>query len=328
MAVRPPGKARRHGCGPWGGQYLRQLLPVQVSQCQPPLAVQTAGNHRAVAQHGDLTPQAVAELRAAVRSRRIRPVKPFPRLQKQPLPQLQPSADRLRRWRDQHHHPGDQHPVHQHQRPRRLGGDVAGQHGLLGPGAQPQGAQDASAAEPLRRLPDTLQIRGCGILPPVSLEAVEGDAELVQGRGTLQCGQLPGKQRAVGHKAHPEAQLPGDIQQLRQPGMQQRLPHDVEHEIRPVGPQPGRQLPEFLRRHEPPGPLGAGAEGAPEIAHVGDLQIHPFEHPSPPLPPAAACCSLHYSKISVPAQGEPVSSCRRQKPLPFRIDRPAPGGVQ
>ena len=32
---------------------------------------------------------------------------------------LQPSADRLRRWRDQHHHPGDQHPVHQHQRPRR-----------------------------------------------------------------------------------------------------------------------------------------------------------------------------------------------------------------
>lgn len=25
----------------------------------------------------------------------------------------------LRRWRDQHHHPGDQHPVHQHQRPRR-----------------------------------------------------------------------------------------------------------------------------------------------------------------------------------------------------------------
>ena len=34
-------------------------------------------------------------------------------------PQLQPSADRLRRWRDQHHHPGDQHPVHQHQRPRR-----------------------------------------------------------------------------------------------------------------------------------------------------------------------------------------------------------------
>ena len=26
------------------------------------------------------------------------------------------SADRLRRWRDQHHHPGDQHPVHQHQR--------------------------------------------------------------------------------------------------------------------------------------------------------------------------------------------------------------------
>jgi len=71
-----------------------------------------------------------------------------------------------------------------------------------------------------------------------------------------------------------------------------------------VGPQPGRQLSEFLRRHEPPGPLGAGAEGAPQIAHVGDLQIHPFEHPSPPLPPAAACCSLHYSKIPAPAQGK------------------------
>lgn len=34
-------------------------------------------------------------------------------------PQLQPSVDRLRRWRDQHHHPGDQHPVHQHQHPLR-----------------------------------------------------------------------------------------------------------------------------------------------------------------------------------------------------------------
>ena len=302
MAVRPPGKARRHGCGPWGGQYLRQLLPVQVSQRQPPLAVQTAGNHRAVAQHGDLTPQAVAELRAAVRSRRIRPVKPLPRLQKQPLPQP-PVAQTVRRQ-------GRYVPA---QLFREKGQDLSVAPVQSAAVPQPQGAQDAPAAEPLRRLPDTLQIRGCGILPPVSLEAVEGDAELVQGRGTLQCGQLPGKQRAVGHKAHPKVQLPGDIQQLRQLGMQQRLPHDVEHEIRPVGPQPGRQLPEFLRRHEPPGPLGAGAEGAPEIAHVGDLQIHPFEHPSPPLPPAAACCSLHYSKIPAPAQGKTALSPRWAK---------------
>lgn len=41
-------------------------------------------------------------------------------------PQLQPSVDRLRRWRDQHHHPGDQHPVHQHRTPAGSGGASTG----------------------------------------------------------------------------------------------------------------------------------------------------------------------------------------------------------
>ena len=80
LAGPPPVEALSDGPRPGTVQYPVQLLGQQVSQCQPPLAVQTAGHHRAVAQHGDLLPQPVAELGLRPAAVLPRPVEFLPRL--------------------------------------------------------------------------------------------------------------------------------------------------------------------------------------------------------------------------------------------------------
>ena len=100
----------------------------------------------------------------------------------------------------------------------------------------------------------------------------------MQRRSGQQDAALFGQQRAVGGDAHPEPQLPGDGQQLRQLRVQQRLTHNVEVEVAGVAPQLFRHQAELLRGKKALFPARAGAEYAGEVAHVGDLHIDPLEH--------------------------------------------------
>ena len=94
----------------------------------------------------------------------------------------------------------------------------------------------------------------------------------------------PGQQRPVGGDTHPEAQLPGNGQELLQLRVQQRLPHHMEVQILRVAAEPFRQDPELRRGQEPRRAAGAGAEGTGEVAHIGDLHIYPLEHIAAPFP--------------------------------------------
>ena len=119
----------------------------------------------------------------------------------------------------------------------------------------------------------------------VPLEAVEGDADLVERRGGQQGGGLFRQQRAVGGDAHPEAQLMGDGQQLWQLRVQQRLAHHVEIEVVGVAPELFGHQAELRRGQEAFCPLRAGAEHTGEVAHVGDLHIDALEHRQTSLHP-------------------------------------------
>lgn len=56
-------------------------------------------------------------------------------------------------------------------------------------------------------------------------------------------------------------------------GMTEGLAHQVEIQIVRPGTELGEELGKLLRGQSPGRTLGAGAEGAAEIAEVGDLQI-------------------------------------------------------
>ena len=114
---------------------------------------------------------------------------------------------------------------------------------------------------------------------PVALGpvAVQRQVYLAQGRGPGQgAGQLR-HQQPVGGKVYQKAPLPRQVQKLRQQGMEQRFPLDVEVEVPCVGPQllqgPQKLLPAHKARRPPP----RGTEGAAEVADVGNLQVSPLE---------------------------------------------------
>ena len=140
---------------------------------------------------------------------------------------------------------------------------------------QAQGAQGALPCRPAAEIPHAGKIFLHAAGAVVSLEAVQGHADLVDPRQSM---APPGEQRPVGGDAHPEVQLPGDGQDLLQLRVQQRLPHHMEVQIRRVAPELFRQQPEVLRPHIPRRAAGPRAEGAGQVAHVGDLHIGPVEH--------------------------------------------------
>ena len=128
--------------------------------------------------------------------------------------------------------------------------------------------------------------------------------------------QLFRQQCAVGGNADPEVQLPAAVQDVRQLRVEQRLPQHVEIEIIGAGAQlfrqtgKGRQRDKLRRAH------CSGAEGAGEVAHVGDLQICAVKHGlSPPLRKFPVHCT------TLPPPVHQQISCRGKKPCLFRAVR-------
>ena len=142
---------------------------------------------------------------------------------------------------------------------------------------QPQSADDAPLAELTAAAggPDDIVP---GIDAVVALEAVEGDAELVEIFSLPQDRQHFFQQCAVGSQADPEAQFGGNGQDFRQLRVQQRLAHHMEIEVAGVAHQLFRQMTKFFRGQKPPLALRAGAEAARQVADIGDFQINPFQH--------------------------------------------------
>ena len=100
----------------------------------------------------------------------------------------------------------------------------------------------------------------------------------MQGRGGQQQ-LLPRRQQGtVGGEDDLEAQGPGMGQKGPQLRVQQRLPHQVEIQVVRMRAEFGRQDFEFLQGHEALLPPGSGAEGAGQVADVGDFQIGFFQH--------------------------------------------------
>ena len=156
-----------HGAGPGGVQNVRQLLPQQVAQRHAALTVQTAGRHRAVAQHGDLLPQGMAELHVSLRCVGRGPVEPGRRFQKEARRQPPVSGGV----------PGQVFHI-----PPDGGGEkpedlpVARRRAALVP--QPQGAQHAPFTGGGAEIPHAPQIRR-QVAAVIALEAVKGDADLM-----------------------------------------------------------------------------------------------------------------------------------------------------
>ena len=86
------------------------------------------------------------------------------------------------------------------------------------------------------------------------------------------------QKRAVGGEDDTKVQFSGDGQKLAQFRVQQRLSHQVKIEKAGMAPELFGQLAEVLFAQKAPLPLGSGTKGAAEIAHIGDLQIHFFQH--------------------------------------------------
>ena len=123
---------------------------------------------------------------------------------------------------------------------------------------------------------------------------MEGNADLVQRVRPQQGIPLPGEQGAVGHQAHPKAQLPGYGQQLRQLRVQQRFPQHMEVEIVRLSPELLRQGAELRRSHSARQAAGTGAEITGEIAAIGDLDIDAAAHRPVPSPEFFAGFILSY----------------------------------
>ena len=241
---------------------------MQVSQRQPPLAVQTAGNHRAVAQHGDLLAQTVAVFR--VRPRVLRVARPAEALRLLDIGAVhQPPVA--------HAVPGQQTGVHPGQLPQNTL-DLAVELRLRALVPQAQRAHGAPLPHNITGIEAAPQIRLQRHVRAVALVGVEGDAQLVQRRRIPQDVQLFGQQQAVGGYAGLEAQLAAYCQHLVQIRVQQRLAHDVQVQIVRQRAQLFRRRAEVRQPHGHGRTGGAGAEITVEVAQVGDLDIRAIEH--------------------------------------------------
>ena len=90
---------------------------------------------------------------------------------------------------------------------------------------------------------------------------MEGNIDLVQGRGAKKQRLLLRKQGAVGGENYFEALFSGNLEKFPQVGMQQRLPHQMKVQKIRKGAQLGKQPGEFLHRHGMLFPVGSRAEG-------------------------------------------------------------------
>ena len=82
----------------------------------------------------------------------------------------------------------------------------------------------------------------------VRLEAVQADRDLAQ-RGRVEQRRLLLRQQCpVCRERRAEAELPADLQQLRQLRVQQRLAHDVQVQVLPIWPELRSQRAKVLRR--------------------------------------------------------------------------------
>ena len=220
--------------------------------------IQTAGHHRAVAQDSDLIPQAIAEHPTiSLGGGQIRPVKAVAVLQIDPIPD--PDALPLLL-------------------PLSGKGIVHSRKDLFiafipaAPVPKPVHGQHL----PLSRLAEgeaALQILGKGGFEIIGLKGMEGNIDLVQ-PGTFQK-QLPllGKQGAVGGQVHAKVHCMGQFQKPPQQRMAKRLSHQVEIEKIRIRPKLGKQRGKLLLGHGTLCPPGTRAEGAAQIADIGNLQI-------------------------------------------------------
>ena len=153
--------------------------------------------------------------------------------------------------------------------------------GLVCPPLPVQGPDSEDGEFPQgRRPPGVIRcrrdiVRRCPV--GLHLVAVEGKIQLPQGRGGQQGFPLPGQKNAVGGKIHLEIPLPGQIQELRQQRVEERLPFHMKVEILGVGAQLLQRPQVFLPPHKSGGPPPRGAEGAAKVADVGDFQINFFK---------------------------------------------------
>ena len=160
--------------------------------------IQAAGHHRAVHQHGDLLAQAQAEMGIPLRGGQIRPVEALRLLQIDLLPQFPVAGTGL----------GASERIDTDLL-RQKAQDLAVARVRAADVPKPKGADDAplpagagklpAAGEVVRQLPGA-----------VTLHGVEGDADLMEGRGGKKRIRALPYQRPVGGDADLKAHVPGD----------------------------------------------------------------------------------------------------------------------
>ena len=225
--------------------------------------VKAAGHHRAVAQHPELIPQAIAEcLSSYLLCRKIGPLKPLAEFQKDALRQPKAFPHRLpfRRKR----------PV-QRRQDRLVQIVLPCCRTVQIP--QPQSRYPSRCRSFSCKCNTLLQISRKPLLPVVCLQTVQRNADLSHRKVGKQHPARLRQQRPVGGDIHPKIQLSGNLQKLRQRRVEQRLPHQMKIKIAGGRAYPLRQKAELRRAHGAGLPLCTGAKAAPQIAPVGDLQI-------------------------------------------------------
>ena len=240
-------------------QNFFHILCKQVAQGNVTLVIQAAGDYRSVAQDTDLILQTVAEyLIAAVIGGKIRPVELVAVFQEDPIADgctffgFLPGLGKV-----VFHFPEDSGVL------------------FVGTALIPQAVNHQFLA--LRGLAEgeaVLQIFFEGNSQVVGLKGVEGDIDLVQGRGAQEHFLLLLQQRAVGGEDYPESVFTGKNQKPLQIGVAQRLTHQMEVEKIGVRLQFRQQSREFFFRHNLGFALRSGTEAALQIADIGDFQIN------------------------------------------------------
>lgn len=257
-------KAAADALGPGRVENVVQALVENVAQGQPALAVQTAGDHGAVAQHAQLAAQAVAVL-GVVGAVVVLVAGPV-----EVLVLLYVDA-------------GGQAAVVEHIL-GEVGGILPGELAQdeldlrvqgLGHAAVPQaqGAVDPSGGQLLAAAETAGDVVLQGHVQVVALEGMERDGYLMQGGAGKQDIQLFGQERAVGGDADTEVQLGAGIQNFPQLRVEQRLAHNVEVDILRDSTQLFGRHRKVVGTHGHQRPVVAGAEVAVEVAEVGDLHI-------------------------------------------------------
>lgn len=149
----------------------------------------------------------------------------------------------------------------------------------------------------LAERPDGFQISG-QIAAVVAFKAVEGDADLVESGGVSENFGVLSQKSAVGGEADTETKVTCDQQKLGQIRVEQRLAHDVKIEVVRIGAELFRENAEFRGRHGAGRADRTGAEGAMEIANIGDLHVRAFEHFSTPFFVSSALCICFFNIVT------------------------------